>query len=129
MDTGVWVSALISPTGAPAQIAVAATTDRIEVIVSPRLLNELTIVLSREKFRRWFNAKNERAFVTELSHRAWLYPDVENPPEVTRDCDDDYLVALALAHDAILVSVDKDLLEADLDPPALTPRELLLILN
>jgi predicted nucleic acid-binding protein len=46
-------------------------------------------------------------------------------PAATRDCKDDYLVALALsaAVDAI-VSGDHDLLDANLDIAVWSPREL-----
>jgi hypothetical protein len=42
---------------------------------------------------------------------------------------DDYLVVLAEAHKARLVSVDKDLLDADVEPPALSPGQLLHLLS
>ena len=45
-----------------------------------------------------------------------------DPPRVTRDRDDDYLIALAIAGavDA-LVSIDKDLLEADTSVSVVRP--------
>src|SRR5262249_39773113 len=42
-----------------------------------------------------------------------------------RDPNDDYLVALAEAADAVIVTGDSDLLHADLPLPVTTPRELL----
>jgi putative PIN family toxin of toxin-antitoxin system len=129
IDTSVYVAALISTTGAPTQVVAAIATGRLEVIVSPLLLDELASVLARDKFRRFVSADAGATFVTELARRAELHPDVDQPPKVTRDVDDDYLVALAAAHQALLVSVDKDLLDAGLVPPVLNPRQLLHLLD
>lgn len=129
VDTSVWVSALLSTSGAPTQVVVAMATGQIEVIISPQLLDELASVLAREKFRRWFSVEDGHMFVTELARRAELHPDIDNPRAATRDPNDDYLVALAHAHDARLVSVDTDLLDADIEPPAMSPRQLLQLLN
>ncbi|MGH3544579.1 MAG: putative toxin-antitoxin system toxin component, PIN family [Mycobacteriales bacterium] len=128
IDTSVWVSALLSAAGAPTQVVTAMAAGRITVISSPKLLTELTTVLARERFRRWFSTKAGEVFVAELARRTQLHPDIIDPPAATRDVNDDYLVALAQAHDARIVSVDKDLLDAHLNPPALTPRELLHLL-
>ena len=45
--------------------------------------------------------------------------------QAVRDPDDDYLVALAEAADAVIVTGDDDLLDADLTRRAITPRQLL----
>jgi putative PIN family toxin of toxin-antitoxin system len=129
VDTGVWVSALISTTGAPTQVIAAMLTGRIDVIASTQGLEELSAVVARNKFRRWFSLEKAQSFVTQLAHRVQLLPDIANPIEATRDRDDDYLVALANAHQARLVSVDSDLLDANLEPPAISPRELLGMLG
>mgnify|MGYP003504180321 FL=1 len=52
-----------------------------------------------------------------------------DPPRVTRDRDDDYLIALAIAGavDA-LVSIDKDLLEADTSVSVVRPARFLELL-
>ena len=52
-------------------------------------------------------------------------PDPVDPPAVLRDREDDYLIALADAGQAVaIITGDNDLLEhLGLDPPALTPRD------
>lgn len=69
------------------------------------------------------------ALVEALKASAELRAD---PPQRrrqrVRDRNDDYLVALSEAARAAIVSGDADLLEATLNPPAMTPRELLDIL-
>lgn len=52
-----------------------------------------------------------------------LAPDPVDVESETRDADDDYLIALARAHDAnLIVTGDKDLLEWEVQqPPVITP--------
>jgi hypothetical protein len=61
-----------------------------------------------------------------IQRHATMAGDPANVPTVTRDRDDDYLVALARQENAdAIVSVDLDLLEAGLtDPPIRRPRQL-----
>jgi uncharacterized protein len=127
LDPGVVVSALIAPKGAPGQLFGLLLEDRFEVIVSQRLLDELTGVLLRTKFRRYASPGEVHQLVAELSAVAIMADDPSDPPSVTRDPGDDYLVALAVAAGAdALVSGDRDL--TDLTSPGvtvLTPRALI----
>lgn len=113
IDPGVYVSAAISGTGAPAQLLETAVEGRVVLLVSPLLLAELREVLARRKFRRWLPVDDAAAFVDAVALLADL---VEDPPEETwarvcRDPNDDYLVALAETTGAtLLVSGDGDLL-------------------
>lgn len=100
-------------------------SDRAIVVVTRQLLNELVVVLARSKFRRWFSLADAIAFVVTLEGKADLQPEPGPPPRRVRDPDDDYLVAIAYAADAVIVTGDADLLDAELDPPAITPRALL----
>jgi predicted nucleic acid-binding protein len=54
-------------------------------------------------------------------------PDTD-PPVHSRDPDDDYLIALASAHRAALVSGDKDLLALEREIPVFSPRAFLDLL-
>jgi predicted nucleic acid-binding protein len=83
-------------------------------------------VLARPKFRRYTDQKSATEYVTRIQRHATMAGDPANVPTVTRDPDDDYLVALARHENAeAMVSVDLDLLEAGLtDPPIRTPRQL-----
>jgi putative PIN family toxin of toxin-antitoxin system len=125
VDPGVFISALIGRPGSPPdQIVQAWIDDRIELIVSPALLEELRLVLMRPKFRRWFDETTARQLAERIERHATALPDTDPPAAVTRDRADDYLVALARsAGAAAIVSGDRDLLEAGLaDPPVWTPR-------
>jgi putative PIN family toxin of toxin-antitoxin system len=127
VDPGVLVSALITPLGPPAQLWQAARAGTVQFIVSPRLLAELAGVLEREKFRRYVSLEEARQFVSEVTDLAVAHADPEAAPKATPDPDDDYLVALARAAGTeAIVSGDNDLTDqSDLDPPVLTPRQVL----
>jgi putative PIN family toxin of toxin-antitoxin system len=127
VDPGVLISALIGRRGAAPDLLVRAwIDDRLEIIVSPALLGELERVLLRPTFADRVGARAAAEFVERVRRHATLVEDPAERPAVTRDPDDDYLVALARqARVDAIVSGDRDLLEADLiDPPVLNPREI-----
>jgi uncharacterized protein len=109
----------------------AAAQEQFELIVSPELLGELADVLAREWFRRWFTAEEADAFVAALRLAAAFVDDPPAEVGLTADPDDDYLVALARAAQAdSLVSGDRHLTQLpDPDPPVLTPRAFLELLD
>jgi putative PIN family toxin of toxin-antitoxin system len=119
------VSGLINPFGTPARVIEAVMTHRCTAIVTHHLLDELGAVLARPKFRRWIAIEDAVAFVVALKREGDLRPDPEETPSMVRDPDDDYLAALANAQAAEIVTGDADLLDADLTPPAITPRQLI----
>jgi predicted nucleic acid-binding protein len=106
VDPSVFVSAFIGDPNAGSGRLVAAWRERrFVLVVSPLLLAELGKVLSRPKFARW------------ASDGRGDQPDPAQPSSpLVRDPDDDYLVALMHATGAdVLVSLDRDLLDAELD--------------
>lgn len=126
LDPGVLVSALITPTGRPAKLLLAARAASFELIVSPRLLNELETVLRREKFRRYVDLDGVTDYLDLLRRDAQLAADAETPPPIRcDDPDDDYLIALAHSQNAALVSGDSDLLELAGRIPVFSPAEFL----
>ncbi len=126
VDPGVFVSALLSNRGAPAALTRLWADGGFEVVVSPHLLAELSRVLERPHIARAVSSARARAFVRELGAGAVAFEDPSDLLAATRDPDDDYLVALACAAGAhFIVSGDRDLLESDVRPPVVTPRELL----
>ena len=79
--------------------------------MSPLLLDELSDVLARPKFRRYLSIKDAHWFVDAIRELAVI---VDDPPEeddpITGDPDDDFLVLLAeVAGADVLVSGDPDL--------------------
>lgn len=128
VDPNVLVSAWISPHGFPRRILDAADDGRFEMVVSKRLLAELSNVLLRERMRRYGPSDLAEAHVRRAG-RVGVWVETESEPErfVPKDPKDDYLVELALASDAeYLVSGDPHLLETSSGEgivTVLTPRQ------
>ncbi len=120
-----WVSAVINPYGTPARVVEAVADGAITAVVTQHLLDELAAVLIRPKFRRWISIADAIAFVESLGGHADLRDDPGPLEKRVRDPNDDYLVALAEAANAVIVTGDDDLLSAELEPPAITPAQLL----
>jgi len=127
LDCNVFVSALLSPKGSPAQILDRWADGDFDLIVSPLLLTELEKVLSRPKFHASIDSVHIDALLTGLVEDAVLVDDPSPQPGLTPDPGDDYLVALAQKADAqCIISGDAHLTElAAASPPVLTPREFL----
>lgn len=116
------VAALLAPAGAPAEIVRHARDGLIEIVVSPHLLSELAEVLTRERFRRYCTLDEASEYVEGLARLAITVSDPPAERGMTRDPDDDYLVTLARVAGAdALVSGDLDLLDAAIEPRAVTP--------
>jgi putative PIN family toxin of toxin-antitoxin system len=127
VDPGVFISALIgSPGGAPDLVMRAFVDDRIEVVASPLLLDELERVSRRPKFAKYVDDRIGREFVERVRRHASVVDDPADQPVATRDRKDDYLVALARKEEVdALVSGDRDLIDAGLSEPAVwTPRQV-----
>lgn len=131
VDPGVLVSGLISRTGPPAQIIDLWVEGAYELVVSPRLLEELAEVISRPKFADIIQPAAAELLIAEL--RAWTHL-VEDPPAgpaLTPDPDDDYIVSLARVSGAnVIVSGDRHLTDLGLtEPRVLTPRAFVDLLD
>ncbi len=131
IDPGVLIAGLITPGGVPAAIIGAWTRGAFELVVSHLLLEELTTTLLRPKFRRWATESDVVAFVEVLRHAAVIVEDPAEVEPISRDPNDDYLVALAReARAHVLVSSDGDLTSIEgNDPPVVTPRRFLSSLD
>lgn len=131
LDVNVLVSALLSRTSSPALVLVAWLEGRFEMIVSPVLVRELERVLAYPKLRARVTAGEAERFLAWLAGSATMVSDPSGPPPIhARDPDDDYLLALAAAQSAILVSGDQDLLAlAAPDRPIHAPASFLTLLR
>jgi putative PIN family toxin of toxin-antitoxin system len=114
------------PCGAPDLVMRAFADDRIEVVASPLLLDELERVLRRPKFAKYVDDRTAREFVERVRRHAFLVDDPVEQPAATRDRKDDDLVALARKESVdALVSGDRDLIDAGLSKPGVwTPRQM-----
>lgn len=130
LDVNVIISALLSRSGSPAAVLRAWQEGRFELIVSPLLLAELERALGYPKLRRRIPAEEAEAVIDWLRRAATVAPDSEGPPP-TRSVDpgDDYLLVLAAAENALLVSGDDHLLSLREGSPIYSPASFLAVLE
>src|SRR5690348_11572041 len=117
IDTNVFVSAIVSPLGAPRKLILAWIDDAFTIVLSDELLGAMEGVFARERLIRHFVASDlDRA---SLVGRLETVPTVQPvfPPLPVRDPKDEMILAAALGGGAdYIVSGDADLLVLDGDP-------------
>ena len=115
IDTNVLISAALSAQGAPAQLLHTVLTQH-QLVFSQVTFEELRIRIYRPKFDRYISLDNRQRLLHDLSACAhWVegFPSGTLPPPYCRDPDDDFFIATALQAQApLLVSGDRDLLDA-----------------
>ena len=125
-DANVLIAAAISPRGTPARLLLAWQGGAFELVVSPLLLAELRRALAYPKLARLLPAADASAYISWLGSSAEVVPDPPGPPPVhSEDPADEYLIALAAAERAILVSGDKHLTVLSPGMPVRTPAAFL----
>jgi putative PIN family toxin of toxin-antitoxin system len=124
LDPNVHVSALLAPSGTPAQLILRWFAGDFELVVSEKVLEELERVLGYPKIRSRIAREDAAEFVTLLRDTAVVVTDPPDPRPRSEDAGDDYLLALAESAEALLVSGDQHLLALANRFPVLTPREL-----
>jgi hypothetical protein len=125
LDPNILIAALLSATGAPAQIITRWLGGEFELVVSELLLGELERALAYPRLRTRIPADEAAAFVSLLRLGTILAPDPEAAAHRSADPGDDYLLALAENERAVLVSGDRHLLELADDLPIRTARTFL----
>lgn len=125
LDPNVLISAALSPRSAPAQLVVRWLAGDFELVVSDRLLSELRRALRYPKLRERISTEEADALVERLRELARLAPDPRRPLRRSADPGDDYLIALAEAERAALVSGDRHLLDLADRLPVWSPRDFL----
>jgi putative PIN family toxin of toxin-antitoxin system len=129
LDPNVVISGAISPRGAPADVLRSLGRGEFELVASQGLLDELQRALAYPKLRPYISESDAAELVRWLADSASVVGDPDtDPPVHSRDPDDDYLIALASAHRAALVSGDKDLLALEREIPVFSPRAFLDLL-
>lgn len=130
LDANVIISALLAPEGAPARILREWIVGGFDLVVSPLLLSELERALRYPKLRKRIPSVEAEAVVEWLARSATMAPDPEDPPPVrSPDRGDDYLIALAAAQDALLVSGDDHLLGLADRIPVKSPADFLALVR
>ena len=109
LDTNVVASGLFFG-GVPRRILDPLSQGAFELILSPAILEEYQQVYARLASRH--PELQSRQPVLELLAYGTLLPDAEVEDTVTRDPDDDKFLLCARSAEAIVVSGDRDLLDA-----------------
>lgn len=128
LDANVLISAFLSPTAAPSRILQLWLNGDFELIVSPHLLSEVERVLAYPKLRARVDSFEADEFVDLLRRTAVLVPDTAVTAR-SADAADDYLISLAEASRAVLVSGDKHVLALADSFPIDTPAKFLVRLE
>lgn len=130
LDPNVIISALLSPRGSPAKVLLAWVGGEYELVISPLLLQELERALGYPKLSERIAKAETEQLVGLLSREAEMHEDPDAPPPVRSiDAGDDYLIALAAAAQAVIVSGDRHLLDLDEDIPVYGPAGFLAMLQ
>lgn len=127
IDPNVFVSATITPTGALGTILTLIDDGVLVAVVTQHLVDEVVDVLGRPKLAKYVKPGAGAAFEDQMRRIGEWHADIVEPPAVTRDPQDDYLVSLALGANAEAITSGDDDLHAteNLGVAVLTPRELL----
>lgn len=126
LDPNVLVSATLSPRGTPAEVIRRWLAGEFELVVSPKLLEELRRVLAYPKIAKRILPEDADALLVLLEDEAQSVSDPRRPaPIEITDPDDAYLFALAAATGAALVSGDSHLTVLADRFPVFSPTEFL----
>lgn len=116
VDTNVWVSAFINPSGFPARLVRAWLDNKFQIVVSLPLLEELAEVLTRPRITRKYPI--HAADVEEFLQLLIRHSHIVVPTGAVRECrdpDDDLILETAILGQAqYAVSRDDDI-KRDLD--------------
>ena len=108
IDTNLWISFLISKEFSWLDNLIKS--DKIKIVYSEELFLEIFEVLSRPKFKSYFNSEKIPAFSKLVTHYLKLI-EVNSSIDLCRDEKDNFLLALAKDANAdYIITGDKDLL-------------------
>ena len=131
VDTNVWLSAALSPTGAPSQVVRRVLAHGVPVF-SDATFAELEARIWKPKFDRYVTMEARQGILHDaraLGH--WVdIPEAIAVQRFSRDNDDDKFIHTAIASSAMwLVTGDLDLLviEADFGVRIVAPAQALLM--
>lgn len=114
VDTNVWVSAFLNPTGFPARVLSALDERRFTLVASEQVFVELADVLARPRIVRRYDVMPSvrEAFIELLRDRADMVR-TEGSIQICRDPKDDMIIESAVRGQAnMIVTRDDDLKNA-----------------
>ncbi len=131
IDTNVWLSAALSPAGAPSQVVRRVLTFGMPVF-SDATFAELDARIWKPKFDRFLSMEARRGLLHDaraLGYWVGISSDIATQ-RFSRDADDDKFIHTAMAGSALwLVTGDQDLLviKADFGVRIVAPAQALLM--
>jgi putative PIN family toxin of toxin-antitoxin system len=116
LDTNVWVSAFLKPTGPPGQVANAWARDGFNAVTSSSQLIEIAEVLGRPRLIGRFKYSHDDAemFARLIAARATIV-QTSGELKICRDPDDDEILEAAIVGKARYLVTRDDDLKRDLD--------------
>lgn len=111
IDTNIWVSALLNPSGYPAKLGKSFAQGLFEVVISEPILEEIADVLSRPKIKDKYEITETdiEEFLILIEERA-EHILVSGDISICRDKDDDLIIETAVKGKArYLVTGDNDI--------------------
>ena len=132
LDTNVFVSAAIQSGASHRIVQHLIRENSDELIICDEILSEIRDVLfSRSRLRKWISLDDAKRYVEMLQQHFNFVPDPAVIIPLSRDSDDDYILALAQRERAdYVVSGDKDLLVLHVPEfSILTPAKFEIVLK
>ena len=111
IDTNVWVSAFLNPSGYPAKIITAWLEDKMQIVISMSLLKEIPDVLQRPRIQKKYkySAEEIKTYLDLIFQRAEKIEPAGNI-NLCRDTRDNIVLETALSGQAkYLVTRDDDI--------------------
>ncbi len=111
IDTNVWVSAFLNPSGYPAKIITAWLEDKMQIVISMPLLKEILDVLQRPRIQKKYkySAEEIKTYLDLIFQRAEKIEPAGNI-NLCRDTRDNIVLETALSGQAkYLVTRDDDI--------------------
>ena len=111
IDTNVWISAFLNPSGYPAKIITAWLEDKIQIVISMSLLKEILNVLQRPRIQKKYKYSVEeiKTYLDLIFQRAEKIEPAGNI-NLCRDTRDNIVLETALSGQAkYLVTRDDDI--------------------
>src|SRR6187431_341760 len=109
IDTNLWISFLIGKE--LHQLKNLIVNEQIQLVISDQLLEELILVTSRKKLKKYFDQEKVTELITLLTLVSKKVK-IKRIDKICRDPKDDFLLALSKEAKAdFLITGDKDLLD------------------
>jgi putative PIN family toxin of toxin-antitoxin system len=126
LDSNVIISAVITPEGMAATVVRSWFEGAYDLVMSDQLFSELDRALRYRKLSRHISPEEADGLIALLKRSADIRDDPVPPAEGRcADPGDEYLITLAEASAAVIVSGDRHLLDLADELPIFSPRAFL----